>query len=356
MNTTSTSSLFTHTTDLPTGVAGDRDVVMVGDTAQGRVVVYSRGTRQPIGELPAPEGGFVLPFILQIVGEGRVAVLTAGGMPQPKPLVPVTPVIFEYTYSVGPEGFRSELARTVQFPPESVGFPEDLVPLGQGRYLLSDAVLGRIWVVESDGSARIGIGAPPGSAPGDAPAALRYADSMEPITVAGTTFLFGGPTVPGVSGMAQREGTLYFSNPSAGAVFSVPLAVFLDQRDPLERAASITRVCSKDPAVALEQLLTLRFNPYDAGDGHLYAADSLQQRVVRIDVVTGQREIISGDPALFNFPSSISFLPPLAPRTAPSLFVVSNQQQNLTITNIAITEDQVTSPFTISQIDLPAAR
>ena len=347
------SSLFAQTDQFPAGIAGDRDTVFVGDVFGGRVVAYSRLTRQPIGELPVPEGGFTIPLILQSLGEGRLAVMTAGGVPQPNPLVPVTPVIYEFDHHIGPQGFSASRTRTVTFPEQSVGFPEDILPLPQNRYLLSDAVLGRIWVVDSDGSTRIGIGAPPGSVQNDAPIQLRYCDTMPLIQVGGVPFLFSAATIPGVGGMAERDGTVFFSNPCAGAIFKVPVATFFDHRTPMQRASSIKPTAiKKDPSVVVEQLLTPRFNPYDDSDRYLYANDSLQLRVIRIDVSSGKRQVVGDKKGLFDFPSSINFLPPLLPLNVSPLFVVSNQQHRLTVTNSAIAADQVTSPFTITRIDI----
>src|ERR1700693_3997267 len=43
---------------LPAGVAGGADVVFVGSPLEGRVLAFSRLTGNPIGDLPAPPGGF----------------------------------------------------------------------------------------------------------------------------------------------------------------------------------------------------------------------------------------------------------------------------------------------------------
>jgi hypothetical protein len=45
------------------GVAGDADLVFVGEPLNGAVVVLSRFTGKQIGELPPPPNGFALPFI-----------------------------------------------------------------------------------------------------------------------------------------------------------------------------------------------------------------------------------------------------------------------------------------------------
>src|SRR5215470_17821006 len=140
------------------GVAGGNAVVFVGEPLNGQVLVLSRATGQQIDQLTPPPGGFVLPFIMHSLGEGHLAVLDAGGLPRPQPFVPANPVIYEYTYSYSPlQGFSANLIRTISFASALVGFPEDFVRLEDGRYLLSDAVLGSIWIAEPAGSIVPGI-------------------------------------------------------------------------------------------------------------------------------------------------------------------------------------------------------
>ena len=135
------------------GVAGGNAVVFVGEPLSGSVAVLSRATGQPIAQLPPPSGGFVLPFIMHSLGDGHLALLDAGGLPQPQPFVPASPVIYEYTYGFDPlRGFSASLVRAISFATVLVGFPEDFVHLDDGRYLLSDAVLGSIWIAEPDGT------------------------------------------------------------------------------------------------------------------------------------------------------------------------------------------------------------
>src|SRR5580704_14113744 len=144
---------FSDVSFLPAGIAAGSQVFFIGDPLDGRVFAYSRFTSKQIGELPQPPGGFVVPFIMHELGEGRVGILAAGGLPQLKPFVPAQPVIYEYTYTSDPiSGFSASLARLVSFADELIGFPEDFVRLADGRELLTDSVLGSIWVVETDGT------------------------------------------------------------------------------------------------------------------------------------------------------------------------------------------------------------
>lgn len=333
----------------PAGVAGGRDVVFVGSPFEARVVAYSRRQKEPIGELPAPPNGFLLPFIMKSTSDDRVAVLDAGGFPSPEPFIPANPIIYEYEYSsCGPSGFTAELVRTVPFSSAVIGFAEDAIQLDDGRYLVSDAILGSIWIAETDGTITPGL-VPETFAPEDAIPELYFCDTMPLIEVGGLPFLFTASTIPGITAMAERNGTLYFASACAGALYSIPVASLSDDRQPWERAADIELVSSKPDGVLVEELLGLTFNPFAPHDPYLYVADALQLRVARINIHTGERQVVADDPRLLNFPSSLAFVPS-GPRGMASLFAVSNQQHRTVILNDAITEDVLEPPFLLTEI------
>src|SRR5262249_5581221 len=153
-------------------------VVFVGEPLDGRVVALSRLTGRQVGELPPPPEGFVLPFIMHSFGDGHVAVLDAGGLPQPQPFVPASPTIYEYAYDFAPHrGFSAALVRSVSFAAVQIGFSEDFVRLDDGRILLSDAVLGSIWIAETDGTITPGI-VPKSFGPQDLIPTLAFCPTM----------------------------------------------------------------------------------------------------------------------------------------------------------------------------------
>jgi hypothetical protein len=330
------------------GVAGGNAVVFVGQPLNGNVVVLSRATGQPIAQLPPPPNGFALPFIMHSLGDGHLAVLDAGGLPRPQPFVPANPVIYEYTYSFDPlQGFAASLVRTISFASVLVGFPEDFVHLDDGRYLLSDAVLGSIWIAESDGTIVPGI-VPQSFAPQDLIPTLAFCPTMPEITVNGYPFLFTGSTIPGVSPMVVRNGTVYFYSPCARGIYSFPLAILSDSRQPYQRAADIQLVASTPFNVQVEELLGFSFDPFNPSDPYLYAADPLQLQVIRIDLSNGARQVIASGSELFDFPSSLGFLPTVGP--VSQLVVVSNQQERSPLTNDAVTETTFRLPFIVAKI------
>ncbi|MGD0297974.1 MAG: hypothetical protein ABSE86_12725 [Bryobacteraceae bacterium] len=330
------------------GVGGDLDIVFVGEPLNSQVIVLSRLTGQQIGVLPPPPGGFAIPFIIHSLGEGVVAVLDAGGLPQPSPFVPSNPTIYEYTYTFNPfNGFSANLSRTMSFASVLVGFPEDFVRLDDGRFLLSDSVLGSIWIVGPDNSIVPGI-VPKTFDPSDSIPTLALCPTMPEITVNGYPFLFSGSTLPGVSPLAVRDGTVYYYSPCARGIYGFPVAVLSDNQQPYERAASIHLIAPTPADVEVEELLDFSFNPFNPLDRYLYAADPLQLSVIRIDLTNGARQVVASGATLFDFPSSLGFLPTIGP--VSQLVVVSNQQERSPLTNDAVSGTTFNLPFIVATV------
>ena len=338
---------------LPAGVAAVSDAIFVGSPFEGRVLAYSSLTKQLLGELPPPAQGFALPFIVKAVKGDRVAVLDAGGFPSPEPFIPANPTIYEYSFRQQPHGgFSATLERSVPFAGALIGFSEDFIQLDDGRYLVTDAVLGSIWIAEADGTVRPGL-VPRSFEPSDAIPETYFCNTMPVIDVGGLPFLFTASTVPGITAMAARQGQLYFSASCAGAVYSLPLASLSDAREPWQRAADIELVSAKPAGVEVEELLGVTFDPRDPHDPYLYAADALQLRVIRIDVRNGRRSVVADDATLLNFPSSLAFAPTPSGHGAPStLLALSNQQHRTVALNDAIAEDVLQPPFLVTQMRL----
>ena len=330
------------------GVAAGRDVVFVGEPLNATVIVLSRLTGRQVGELPAPPHGFALPFIMHIIGKNKVAVLDAGGLPQPSPFIPASPSIYEYSYSFNfGQGFSSQLVRTVSFASVLIGFSEDFTLLEDGRYLLSDAVLGSVWVAQLDGTITPGI-VPQSFDPQDLIPTLAFCPTMPQVTVNGYPFLFTGSTLPGISPTAVRDGNVYYYSPCARGIYAFPLSILSDDRQPYQRAADIRLVAPTPSNVAVEELLDLSFNPYNSFDRYLYAADPLQLRVIRIDLTNGARQVVANDPKLFDFPSSLGFAPTIGPLS--ELVVVSNQQERSPLTNDAVIQTTFNLPFIVAKV------
>lgn len=336
------------------GVAGDKQLVFVGQPLSGSVAVLARSSGRKLGELPLPPLGFALPFIIHTIGEGKVAVLDAGGLPAPAPFTPAKPVIYEYEYSVRKDGgFNARLSRTVSFDTAFIGFSEDFVRLKDGRYLISDAVLGSVWVALLDGTVVPGI-VPKSFDAADAIRTLALCPTMPQVTVNGYPFLFTGSTLPGISPLAVRDGKVYYYSPCARGIYSFPLAILSDDRQPWERAADIRLVAPTPSTIEVEELLDFSFNPFDPSDSRLYAANPLALQLIRVDLKTGARQVLAQGASLLDFPSSLAFLPPDEGReqddAGPTLLVVSNQQERSPLTNDAVRVDSFSLPFIVSKV------
>jgi hypothetical protein len=338
---------------MPAGVAAGADVFFVGSPLEGRVMVHSRRSGRVIAELPQPPANFVLPLILRSIGANRIAVLDSGGFPSPG-VLDAEPTLHEYEYSFQRGSFQAELVRTVHFTGNRIGFAEGLAHLGSGRYLLTDAVYGSIWRVTSDGQVQPGI-VPKTFAAEDAIPELSFCRTMPEVLVGGLPFLFTGSTIPGVAGIAVRDGTVYLYSSCAGALYRLPLATLFDSRAPWQRAADIRLIAAKRADVAVEELLEMQFNPFERSDRYLYAADALQLRLIRIDPRTGARQVVADDPRLFNFPSALGFVPPKAGEPS-ALLVLSNQQHRNPLTNEAIDQDSTERPYIVTKVLLKPER
>ena len=344
--------------DIPiAGVAGGRDVVFVGQPIDGKVVALSRFTGEPVGELPSPTGGFAVPFIIHTVGgpdEGRVTVLGAGGYPSPKPFVPANPTLYEFSYHYDRvHGFTATRTRDIPFTSVLVGFAEDFLHLDDGRYLVSDAILGSIWVVQRDGSIAPGIVPKTWNAEDRIPQ-LAFCETGPTVQVNGYPFRFSGGTQPGVSPLAVRQGTVYFNTTCGRGLYRFPLRILDDPRQPYQRTRDIRLVRAVPPNVEMEELLDFTFDPYDPSDHWLYAADALNLRILRIDVESGRRQVVAEDNRRLDFPSSLGFLPPVSGTAGLStLVVVSNQQERTPLTNDAVTTTTFQLPFIVSKVVVP---
>jgi hypothetical protein len=100
--------------------------------------------------------------------------------------------------------------------------------------------------------------------------------------------------------------------------------------------------------VEVEELLEFSFNPYNPFDRYLYAADPLQLQVIRINLANGSRQVVASGSKLFDFPSSLGFLPTIGP--VSELVVVSNQQERTPLTNDAVSQTSFNLPFIVSKV------
>lgn len=267
---------FAQRAALTHGIAGDERYVFTTEPGVGiapsgaRVVVLDRFSGREVATLPAPEGGFKLPFTLRVPRTGHLVVLDSGGFPPVGP-----PVVHDYRYSAR-HGFTAELTRTTSFAGKPMGFAEDVEVLPNGEYVVSESIFGGLWLIGRDGGIRRGLvpddGAPP-------LAKLGPCQFSGPGMVGELAFEAPGGFAPGAGSLAVRGANLYVSSTCEGGVQRVPIRVLLDTSRPAaERAARIETVTPRRHP--LESLKGITFNRWDPGDPWIYAGDPFQLAAV----------------------------------------------------------------------------
>lgn len=335
---------------VPHGLTGDEQFVFVTQPLSGRVAVVDRLTGAELTTLPAPPIGWQLPFAMRIPRTGRLVVLDAGGFPNP--FVPSIARLYEYDYARNrrTRQFEATLVRTISFEGLPLVFAEDFEVLPSGGYVVSESVIGALWTVSATGQIAPGL-LPDSFAPGEGIPALSPCP-FTPVNIGGIPFSTAGNFAPGVGSLAVRDGQLYFGSSCRGGVARIPVASLTDgSRSPKQRADDIVDVSPRAVGVASESLKGFTFNRWKPSDTRLYVTDTFGQRVLRVDLDTGAREVVADDPTLFDFPVSAQFLPPIGGGAGPSMLVVaSDQEYRLTALNSLISQDVLHPPFIVAKI------
>jgi hypothetical protein len=338
-NTPATVIDYAHPSDLPHGISGDRRLVFVTLPLSAQVQVLDRFTGQQVATLPPPPSGFLLPFALRSPRDGHLVVLDAGGFPSP--FAPSIPVVYDYDYTYDQHhGFNATITRSVSFAGLPLVFAEDVEVLDDGTYVVSESVIGGLWLINPDGTIV------PGVFPDDpgAPLTALTGCPIPNITVDGVPFDIG--FAPGVNNMAHRGGQLYFGSSCLGGLYRIPIHSLRAGSSPSARANDIVTV-SPRPANTIETLEGLAFDQSGFGD-KIYANDTFHLQLLRIDVHTGAREVVAADPILFDFPVAITALPEVHGQSP--LIVSSDQEYRLAAFNPGITQNEFLLPFHLTEV------
>jgi hypothetical protein len=340
------ASVLAKRASLTHGIAGDQRYVFttepgIGPSTGGpRVVVLDRFSGRELATLPAPPGGFRLPFTLRVPSPGHLVVLDDAGFPPQGP-----PKVYDYSYRTGRRGFEAAVTRTVDFAGLPLAFAEDVEVLPDGQYAVSESVIGGLWLIGRDGQVRPGL-VPSGPAPLPKLGGCLFPPGS--FTVGGLAFQPAGGFAPGAGSLAVRGSDLYISSTCEGGVMKVPIAVLEDGSRPAEaRVSEIQTVVPR--AFSLESLKGIQFNRYDPRDPWLYAGDPFRLRLIRVDVRDGSRQTLSDDGRLFDFTVSTAFLPPLLPGLPSPLVTASDQEYRSTLLNTALGADAFRPSFAIAR-------
>jgi hypothetical protein len=337
---------FAERAALTHGIAGDERYVFITEPGVGvapsgaRVVVLDRFSGGEVATLPAPEGGFKLPFTLRVPRTGHLVVLDSGGFPPVGP-----PVVYDYAYRAQ-HGFAAELTRTTNFVGNPLGFAEDVEVLPNGEYVVSESVFGGLWLIGRDGAIRRGLVPDDGAAPLPKLGSCQFSG---PGAVGDLPFEAPGAFAPGAGSLAVRGKDLYVSSTCEGGVQRVPIRVLLDSGRPAaERALQIVTVTPRQHP--LESLKGITFNRWDPSDPWIYAGDPFQLTLIRINSRTGRREVLSNDRRRFNFTVSTGFLPPVRRGKPNPLVTASDQEYRWSATNAALGgTDRFEPPFILAE-------
>jgi hypothetical protein len=332
------------------GIAGDERYVFVTEPGIGvapngaRVVALDRATGREVAALPAPEGGFKLPFTLRVPRTGHLVVLDSGGFPPVGP-----PVVYDYTYGAG-KGFKAKLTRTVSFAGQPLAFAEDVEVLPNGEYVVSESIFGGLWLIGRDGTIRRGIAPDDGAPPLPKLGPCQYGGPAE-LTVGDLPFAAPGGFLPGAGSLAVRGQDLYISSTCLGGIQRVPLRTLLDSSTPAaERAEQIVTVTQRPLDIPLESLKGITFNRWDPKDPWIYAGDPFHLKLIRVNAKTGKRELLSDDARRLNFTVSTAFLPPTHRGAANPLVTTGDQEYRWSATNAALGGvDHFQPPFILAE-------
>jgi hypothetical protein len=332
------------------GIAGDKRYVFVTEpgigvaTAGARVVALDRFTGREVAAIPPPEGGFKLPFTLRVPRSGRLVVLDSGGFPPVGP-----PVVYDYRYGTARHGgFKAKLTRKVDFAGKPLAFAEDVEVLPNGEYVVSESVIGALWLIGRDGAIRPGLVPDTGADPLPNLGPCQFLEAST--TIGDLPFSGPGGFAPGAGSLAVRGSDLYVSSTCQGGVQRVPLKTLLDATRPAAvRAQEIVNVSPRPDDHKFESLKGITFNRWDPGDPWIYAGDPFRLSLIRINSRTGERQVLSTDRTLFNFTTSAAFLPPVYRGKPNPLVTASDQEYRWSALNSAITADAFTPQFIVAE-------
>ena len=280
--------------------------------AHQRRRAWSCSTASPAARsptLPAPPGGFKLPFTLRVPRSGHLVVLDSGGFPPVGP-----PVVYDYDYGTERHGFKAKLTRTVDFAGNPLGFAEDVEVLPNGEYVVSESIFGGLWLIGRDGKIRRGLvpddGGPalpnlgPCQFPAAAPAPSAACRSRRPAA---------SRPAPARSRSATRSCTS--ARPARAASSGCAIRTLLDTQQAGRRARGEDHDRHAKRKNDLESLKGITFNRWDPNDPWIYAGDPFQLTAdPRSTRAPASARCSPTTRKLFNFTVSTAFLPPVAPR------------------------------------------
>jgi hypothetical protein len=270
------------------------------------------------------------------VSDARVPPAVALAAPQPAQL-------YRYKYQYKPNGqFEAQLLEAVSLPtnttPPGAGLPNGIVYLGSftrlptGQVLVTDTFAGAVWAAPSiQGPWQLAIIDPrlaPAPVPDIQGVQRAPGGGLRPYTLqlpAPPGAPMGvGPGIESIT-YANRTDEVCFSPPAQGGIFCTPRATLLDAHLPPFAKLDASRVVVA-PSPGLSDLsdgLTYdRFHPHSPwlywhrapSDQTLFDGSGVNT-LRRVNLLTGQVEVIAKTNTCFDWTFEIAALPPLIPNS-----------------------------------------
>lgn len=190
---------------------------------------------------------------------------------------------------------------------EAIGFPNGVALDGHGSLYVTDSAAGAIWRIPPGGAAEVWI--------------------QDELLEGTGAFGLGVPI--GANGIALGRSEVYTVNSEKGLVLRIPVA-----RD---GSAGELGVISGDPEAEMPALFGLDGLERDV-HGRLYAVVNIQNRLVRIDPVTGAVTDLATDG--LDFPASLTF------------GTAGGDQKSVFVTNFAFVDTGATAGPGVAAIDV----
>lgn len=369
-------SLTYRLAQFPTGfeaddVTGDEHLVFTGVlpsvSVTPAVVAANRLSGAPVGSLPPPAGGFVLPTSVKVISyqgctshtSGELAVIDNRGLP---PNAHPIAYVYSYSYSAS-AGFAAQLTASHPLPdltaappslPNGIGYASGLLVLG-GTRIITDAAVGSVWTCDASFSCALALldaDLGPGPASTATGTGRAPGGGERPYTFTLPTPIF--PGVFGAAHVAKTDEVCVERAAAPGGLWCIARATLLDTLTP---PFAKTKRAVVPPQTGLSDaghgIAADKFHPTSPW---LYWARSYDNTVRRVNVETLEVQTVVTSVQLFDFPTGLDALPPLvAGSPMTTLGVAMGQEEwNAALNTSLGGVDSFVAPTLISGIKLPA--
>lgn len=339
------------------GVAGDHAVLFAVQQSAGidttpTIHAMRRLDGRPLGEVTAPPEGWgvpLSPFLLSFERTGAISsrgefIVTDVRIPPAQAFVAPEPAhLYRYSYTYSPfRGLRTQLVSTSTLPANTVppgqGLPNGIVYLGSitslpsGHVLATDTLVGSIWVAPDPSGPWTMTLIDPRFSPAPAPnltgvqrapgGGLRPYNLILPAPPGSPTGI--GPGIESITYAAVTDEVCVSSN-AQGGIFCIPRPVLLDTATPpFFKAPAIREVLPPSPGLTdfSDGLAHDRFHPSSPWlYWHRAPSDATSfdgsgfNTLRRVNLLTGELEVIAKTNTCFDWTFEIAPLPPLVPNS-----------------------------------------